>query len=123
MPVPRPPVLTLLQELLSWSIDRAEGFPRSHRFTLTERLLNHSLDAQDLALEAAFSPAALQSLEGKKLALHRLNLLLEKLRVLWRLVHERKFVSQQQLFFAVGKIDEIGRMTGGWLKSLDARKS
>ena len=81
----------------------------------------HSLDALDLALEAAFSPGALQSLDAKKLALHRLNLLLEKLRVLWRLVHERKFISQQQLFFAVGKIDEIGRMTGGWIKSLDGR--
>lgn len=75
---PRPPVLTLLQELLSWSLDRAEGFPRSHRFTLTERLLNHSLDALDLAHDAAFSPGTLQNLEAKKLALHRLNLLLEK---------------------------------------------
>ncbi len=48
--------------------------------------------------------------------------LLEKLRVLWRIVHGRKFISQQQLFFAIGKIDEIGRMTGGWIKSLEGRK-
>jgi len=122
MPAARPPILTLLQELLPWSLDRAEGFPRSHRFTLTERRLNHSLDALDLALEAAFSPGALQGIEGKKLALHRLNLLLEKLRAPWRLVHERKFVAQQEIFFAIAKIDEIGRMTGAWLKSLESRK-
>jgi hypothetical protein len=117
MPAPtRPPVLTLLQELLSWTLDRAADFPKAHRFTLTERLVNHSLDAQDCALDAAFRPV--KSTEVKKETLHELNLLLEKLRVLWRLVHERKFISQQQLFFVISKIDEIGRMTGGWLKSL-----
>jgi hypothetical protein len=50
-------------------------------------------------------------------------MLLDELRVLWRIIHERQFISQQQLLFAITKIDEIGRMTGGWLKSLVMRKS
>ena len=53
--------------------------------------------------------------------LDELNLLLEQLRVLWRLVHERRWISQQQLLFVNGRLDEIGRMTGGWLKSLEGR--
>jgi hypothetical protein len=40
---------------------------------------------------------------------------------LWRLVHDRKWISQQQLFFANKCIDEAGRMTGGWLKQTAAR--
>jgi len=121
MPAPtRPPVLTVIQELLSWTLDRAADFPKAHRFTVTERLVNHTLDAQDRALDAAFRPVKLAG--AKEETLHELNLLLEKLRVLWRLVHERRFISQQQLFFAIGKIDEIGRMTGGWIKSLERRR-
>ena len=120
MPAPaRPPVLTLLQELLSWTLDRSADFPKAHRFTLTERLVNHTLNALDCALDAAFRPVKLVT--AKQDTLHELNLLLEKLRVLWRLVHERKFISQQQLFFVITKIDEIGRMTGGWIKSLGGK--
>jgi hypothetical protein len=55
--------------------------------------------------------------------LRELNLLLEQLRVLWRLVHDRRWISQQQLLFVNGRLDEIGRMTGGWLKSLEGRAS
>jgi hypothetical protein len=33
-------------------------------------------------------------------------------------VGARRWISQQQVLFVNGKIDEIGRMTGGWLKSL-----
>ena len=82
--------------------------------------MNHSLDALDCALDAAFLPV--REIGAKKETLHELNLLLEKLRVLWRIVHERKFISQQQLFFVIGKIDEIGRMTGGWIKSLSGKR-
>lgn len=53
-----------------------------------------------------------------RLALHRLNLLLEQLRVLWRLCQDRGWISRQQLVFIVGKIDEAGRMIGGWRRSL-----
>ena len=56
-------------------------------------------------------------LQSKKAAfLEELNLLLEQLRVLWRLVHGQAWMSQQQLVFIIGRIDEAGRMTGGWLR-------
>ena len=121
MPPPaRPPVLTLLEELLHWTMSRAADFPKAHRGTLTERLINHTLDALDTALDAAFRPV--RRIETKQETLHELNLLLEKLRVLWRIIHGRQFISQQQLFFVISKLDEIGRMTGGWIKSLNKRE-
>ena len=48
----------------------------------------------------------------------RLNLLLEKLRVFWRITHQREWLSQQQVFFVIRKVDEIGRMVGAWIKTL-----
>jgi len=93
MPTPaRPPVLTLLDELLAWTIDRCQDFPKSYRTTLTDRILSLTLDAVERALEAAYSPLG----PVKKTSLVNLNMTLEKLRFLWRVVHDRKFLSAQQ---------------------------
>ncbi len=54
----------------------------------------------------------------KEPPLRQANLNLEKLRIFWRLVHDRQWISAQQLLFVSQKLDEIGRMLGGWLKSL-----
>lgn len=48
--------------------------------------------------------------------LRRINLQLEVLRTLWRLVQKRGWISLRQLDFAQSKLDEAGRMVGGWLK-------
>ena len=72
-----------------------------------------TLDALLLGVRAIYSPA-----HGKRPLLAELNLQLELLRVVWRLVHDQHWISQQQLIFIIGKIDEIGRMTGGWMRQL-----
>lgn len=112
----KPPVFTLLSELLAWTLDRTGVFPKSHRFTIGQRVDNFTLDALECCLEAIYSPSA-----GKRAHLTRLNLLLEKLRVFWRIAHQREWLSQPQLFFVIRKVDEIGRMVGAWLKTLPGR--
>ena len=102
-----------LVELTGWSLDRTASLPKSHRFTFGQRLDNLTLDALLPAVQAIYSARA-----DKPPVLTRLNLRLEQLRVLWRLVHDRHWISQQQLLFGNGRIDEIGRMTGGWLNQL-----
>ena len=113
----KPPLYTLLSEHLSWTFDRTAGFPKSHRFTVGQRLDNLMLDSLERCLEALYTTA-----ENKRQPLQSLNLNLEKLRVFWRIAHQQRWISQQQLFFAVSKIDEIGRMTGAWIKSLPTEK-
>ncbi len=101
----------MLTELVGWTLNRTAGFPKSHRFTFGQRLDNLTLDALMLAVRAIYQPR-----EKKTPLLEELNLQLEQLRVLWRLVQEQHWISQQQLLFVTQKLDEIGRMTGGWLK-------
>jgi hypothetical protein len=48
----------------------------------------------------------------------RVNLNLEKLRVFWGLVCDRRWISQQQLLYVSQRLDVIGRMVGGWLKQV-----
>lgn len=104
-------------DLTGWTLDRTAGLPRSHRFTFGERVDRMTLDGLELVIEATYAAAG-----AKGPPLRRLNLVLEKLRVLWRLIAARGWISQQQLRFVTGELDEIGRMTGGWLKSSDARR-
>jgi hypothetical protein len=115
--VDRPPIYTVLVELAGWTFDRTASIPKSQRFTFGQRLDNLTLDALMLVVKAIYSPA-----KEKARQLSDLNLLLEQLRVLWRLVQERRWISQQQLLFVNGKIDEVGRMAGGWLKQVEGRR-
>lgn len=104
----------LLVDLTGWTLDRTASLPKSQRFTFGERVDRLTLDCLELVIEAIWSPP-----KFKATPLQQVNLNLEKLRTFWRLICERRWISAQQLLFVSQKLDEIGRMIGGWLKSLD----
>jgi hypothetical protein len=112
----RPPVYALLVELTGWTLDRTASLPKSHRFTFGERVDQLTLDCLELVIEAIYAAPS-----QKAAPLRRLNLNLEKLRVFWRLIRERGWISEQQLFFVSQRLEEIGRMVGGWLKDAERR--
>jgi hypothetical protein len=109
-PVPRPPLFTLLSEMVGWTLDRTADLPKSQRFTFGQRLDNLALDALQSVVKAIFASEA----RRKQEFLGDLMLCLEQLQVLWRLVHDRRWISQQQLLHISGKLDESGRMANGW---------
>ena len=114
MPAPdHPPLYTALSETIAWTLLRTADIPKSHRFSFGQRIDNLSLDALMLCIRAIYAARA-----KKAPFLEELNLTLEQLRALWRMVHGQRWISQQQLIFIISKIDEAGRMTGGWLKQV-----
>jgi hypothetical protein len=113
---PPPPLCTALADLAGWTLDRTASFPKSSRFTFGQRLDQRTLDALELVVRARFAARP-----AKAPLLDELNLLLEQLRVLWRLSTQRGFISTQQLQHVVGRLDEAGRMAGGWRASLASR--
>ena len=112
----RPPVYSLIVDLIGWSFDRTASLPKSHRFTFGERVDRVTLDCLEQVIEAIYTTG-----QHKTDSLRRLNLNLEKLRVFWRLICDRRWISQQQLLFVINQIDEIGRMIGAWLRQVEAR--
>lgn len=112
----RPPIYTVMVDLVAWTLDRTADIPKNHRFTFGQRLDNETLEGLMLIVEAIYSKG-----EARRQRLTRLNLCLEKLRVLWRLVQGRNWINERQLLFVNERIDEIGRMTGGWLRQDDSR--
>ncbi len=112
VPQKEPPLYTVLMELTGWTLDRTADIPKNARFTFGQRMDNLSLDALSATVRALRSPAG----SARQTALRELDLLLEQLRVLWRLVAQRRWISQQQLLHVQGRLEEAGRMVGGWMK-------
>jgi hypothetical protein len=90
-------------------IERAEKFPKSVRFTLADRMINLSFDVMELIVEAIYT-------KDRALLLKKANLQVEKLRIYVRLSFERRFLSVNQYEFLSERMEEAGRMVGGWIK-------
>jgi len=105
----RPPVYTVWEEFCGWTFDRTASIPKSQRFSFGQRIDGITLDVLQHIIRAIHT-------REKQEYLREINLQLEELRVLWRLVQKRSWISLRQLDFAHLKLDETGRMVGGWLK-------
>jgi len=114
----RPPLHTLLEETVGWTLDRSASLPKSQRFTFGQRLDNLALDALLCVTRAVFAPSPQIKIE----CLSDTLLALEQSQVLWRLVHARGWISQQQLIFISGRLDEAGRMANGWRRQQGAKE-
>ena len=105
----RPPVYTVWEEFCGWTFDHTAKIPRSQRFTFGQRIDVITLDVLLLIVRCIYSAEKVEMLNG-------INLKLEELRVLWRLVQKRHWISLKQLDYASRCMDEAGRMVGGWLR-------
>ena len=103
------PVFKKWYEILNWIMDRAEKYPKSVRFSFTNRLVNMSVDVLELVIEAIYT-------KERSYILRRINLYIEKLRVFFRLSYQRRYISIKQYEFISREIEEFGRMIGGWSK-------
>lgn len=97
-------------ELILWLYPTVNKFPKSQRFVLGQHIENVFLQILEGIIEA--------NQERNKLPyLKKLSVELDKLRILIRLSKDLKFINIRQYSFVVEKINEIGKMLGGWIKS------
>lgn len=97
-----------------WILNKVEGFPRSHRPLLGDRMVTASIDLLLLLVRAMYTA-------NKAELLDRANLEINALRYLLRLAKDLKLLSIDSYEFAAKRGDEIGRMLGGWRKQVAAR--
>jgi hypothetical protein len=103
------PVFVKWMEFLKWLLPATEKFPKSVRFTFSNRIDNLALDLVEDLVEARYS-------SEKRAILKRVNLRLEKMRLLLRLSHELRYLSHTGYEHAMRALNETGRMVGGWQK-------
>src|ERR1035438_4706285 len=104
-------ILTKLQDLLLYLIPQLNKFPRDQKFVLGDRIENKLLNVQEDCLRAYYS-------RDKRGHLLEANLQLEVARHLVRLAYALKLFSNHTYGVLAEKMDEVGRMIGGWLKSV-----
>ena len=97
-------------QFLDWLLGRTEKFPRRVRLSISNRLEAISIDILEDIVEARYT-------RDRIAILRRANLRLEKLRVLLRLCHSRRFLPDQGYEYGSRMLLEAGRMVGGWIRS------
>lgn len=107
-------IISKAYDLLKYSIPMLNKFPRDFKYTLGDRIQNMQAELLELLIEAYYQPPAL-----KRDTLARVNILLEKLRHFYRLGYDLGLYTSLRYQDFAERLNEIGRMTGGWLKSLE----
>jgi len=97
-------------EFLKWLLNTTDNFPKKARFTFTTRIDNLALDILEDIIECRYDRDVRQA--GFK----KINIKFEKLRILLRICHDMRYLSTRQLEYASVAINEVGKMTGAWLK-------
>jgi four helix bundle protein len=86
-------------------------FPKDQRFVLGQQIEGTMLEIGQLIVHA-------NKLRQKKEKLYEIDVALEKLRFLIRLAKDLKMMPVSKYGHHCERIDEIGKLLGGWLKSV-----
>ncbi len=106
-------VVTQTYDLLVWTCKHISRFPRLLRYTHGARLDKSLYALLDRLVQARYEPAR------RSEHLRKANLRIERLRFQFRLARELSCLSTTSYGHASRSLDEIGRMVGGWLRSLE----
>jgi len=104
-------VITKAYDLILWSCNHTGKFPRNHRFVLGERIERNLYDLLEILIRAKYNKQRQELLEHA-------NLVLEMLRFQMRLAKDLQCLEVTSYGFAARAIDEIGKLVGGWLRSV-----
>lgn len=108
------PIIVSLYQFYSSFHDELIRFPKSERYSLGASCQTELLDIIKQCLQAASSNKP----DIKVVHLQQASASLDVLRLLLSLCKDCKCISNQTYQQLDSKLSEIGRMLGGWLKSL-----
>lgn len=103
------PVFSLWFELVGWILDHTAKFPKNVRMSFALKIDRLVLNILEDIVRASYSRE-----QEKSDYLQKINLDLNVLRVLLRLALNRKYIASHAHEYASQKIDEAGKMIGGW---------
>jgi hypothetical protein len=105
------PILSQLSVIYELSHKLVFSFPKHERYALGEKIENSLLQAIELSIIGNGA----NKYEKEKILL-KLNSKLELLKVLFRIALNCKIIETKTYLEFSGKIQEIGKMTQGWIK-------
>lgn len=109
------PALETHYRFLLWLIPAVECFPRSQKFLLGDRIQSVALDVLEHLIAATYT-------RQREIHLADANLGVEKLRFLFRLAQNLRYLDMRRYEHASRSLDETGRKIGAWRKTHLAKK-
>jgi hypothetical protein len=109
----RPAAVEACRDLLKWLVPVVGKFPRSHRFTLGDRIERRGYDVLENLVRATYAPRT-----DKRPLLDRANLDLEVMRHEVRIALDLRVLASRQHECIARLVDAVGRQIGAWRKSL-----
>ncbi len=106
------PIFVKTEVFMKWLFEHTRKFPKSERFRLAKQI-----DDAMFAFHAALLAAAYRPDEAREHLLQA-DLELSRLRAYLRLALEMRHTAQGQFGFAAQRTAELGKLLGGWLKTL-----
>ena len=97
--------------------DLEKTIPKTQRYTLWQRCYGAALDILKGLLKVGYLAP-----EKRADELVQVSADLDMLRVFFRLAFDIKIIDKKKYIAIQQALDEIGRMLGGWLKSIRAKK-
>mgnify|MGYP001822821997 CR=1 FL=1 len=110
------PIFVKTYDLLLWLLERSARFPKHERFRMARRLEDSAFAFYDLILQAG--RLGNDRARDKRRLLLRADLELDRLRLQVRLCQDLKLFSFKQYAYCAERLVEIGRLLGGWLKTV-----
>ena len=104
------PIFVKTYDFLVWLLPLTLKFPKSQRFLLAEKLGQMALDFYEAIIDAV------RNSQDVTRHISEADQLLYKIRLYLRLSYDLRCISMGQYEFAVKKVDELGRLLGGWQK-------
>ncbi len=111
MPYQEMPIFTRTYDFLTWLLPITNHFPRVHRHTFTQRLMDAAFDLRERLEEANLRQG------GARLErLRQADEALARVRVYLRLAVKWNWLTGAQYQHVATMVTEIGKLLGGWLK-------
>jgi hypothetical protein len=105
------PLFAKVHDLLVWLIPLTLKFPREHRFVIAAQVQNTAFELQSRLLDARHGLNQAQSLR-------RSDSCLARLRAQLRLCLDWLLIAPRQFEHVSGRLVEIGRLLGAWIRSV-----
>lgn len=108
-------ILQHWETFCGWFLLQTAKWPKSARFTLTQRLENHALDITEMLVSARYDPRQRAQL------LRTINLRLERMRFLCRMARAGQIATPNAAERIHRDLDSAGRMLHGWRVKIGER--
>ena len=110
------PIVHKTYELYRLLHSYEKSISKTQRYTLWQKCENTAISALEGLIQTKYIA------QDRRIAqLSRTSAQIDMLRMYLRLALDIKIINQKKYFALQGQIDEIGRMLGGWIKSLNQK--